>query len=64
MLIIFVELLGVTICAACVSVGCSLLGILISIPAATPVGSTIVAVDIVVFGIFFAIGALKGVVKK
>ena len=61
---VFKSFKSVTICAACVSVGCSLLGILISIPAATPVGSTIVAVDIVVFGIFFAIGALKGVVKK
>ena len=61
---VFKSFRSVTICAACVSVGCSLAGMLISIPFATPVGSTIVAVDIVVFGLFFAIGAIKGAVKK
>ncbi len=40
---------GVTLCAAILSVFCSLLGLLISILAGTPVGSTIVVVQIVVF---------------
>lgn len=61
---VFKSFRGVTICAACLSVGCSLMGMLISIPVGTPIGSTIVAVDIVVFGIFFAIGAIKGAVRK
>ena len=61
---VFKSFKSVTICSACVSVGCSLLGILISVGATTPAGSTIVAVDIVVFFVFFAIGALKGAVKK
>ena len=51
---------SVTICAAVFSVICSLLGILISIVAGTPVGSSIVAVDIVGFGIFTVLGAIGG----
>ena len=50
----------VTICSAVLSVVCALLGILISILAGTPVGSTIVAVDVVVFGICYAVGAVTG----
>lgn len=46
----------VVICSAAVSVVCSLTGILVSIMASTPVGSTIVAIDIVVFIIFTLIG--------
>ena len=61
---VFKSFKSVIICSACVSVACSLLGIIISIGATTPVGSMIVAVDIVVFGVFYAIGALKGVIKK
>ena len=61
---VFKSFRNVTICAACVSVGCSLVGILASMLITAPVGSMIVAVDIVVFGVFYAIGALKGVVKK
>ena len=61
---VFKSFKSVVICSACVSVVCSLLGILISIGGTTPVGSTIVAVDIVVFAVFYAVGALKGVVKK
>ncbi len=40
---------GVTICSAILSVVCALLGMLISILAGTPVGSTIVAADVVAF---------------
>ena len=51
---------SVTICAAIVSVVCALIGLFTSILAGTPVGSTIVAVDIVVFIIFSGIGKLTG----
>ena len=43
---------AVTICAACVSVCCSLIGILASIVASTPVGSTIVVTDLAAFVLF------------
>lgn len=51
---------AVTICSACVSVCCSLFGILASIVASTPVGSTIVIADLVVFLLFSIIGKLLG----
>lgn len=50
---------SVTICSAVLSVFCSLLGILISILAGTPVGSTIVAVDIVAFFVFCIVGGIQ-----
>lgn len=53
---VFRSFRSVVICSAVVSVVCSLSGILVSIMASTPVGSTIVAIDIVVFAIFFVIG--------
>ena len=46
---VFRSFKAVTICSAIVSVCGALLGILISILASTPVGSTIVAVDLVIF---------------
>ncbi len=49
---------GVTVCSAVLSVTCALLGILISILGGTPVGSTIVAVDIAAFLIFSVIAWL------
>ena len=52
--------LSVTVCSAILSVVCALLGMLISILGGTPVGSTIVAVDALAFGIFTLIGRLKG----
>ena len=54
---VFRSFRSVTICSAVLSVVCSTLGILISILTGTPVGSTIVAVDIVVFLGFMAAGA-------
>lgn len=50
---------SVTICAAALSVFCALIGILASILAGTPVGATIVAVQIAVFFAFALIGGLK-----
>ncbi len=58
---VFKSFKSVTICSACLSVFCAALGIIISIVAqkGTPVGSTIVAVDIVVFFVFWIIGLIK-----
>ena len=55
---------GVTVCSAVLSVTCSLLGILISILWSTPVGSTIVAVDIGAFLIFCLIAKVQGGITK
>ena len=57
---LFKSFKSVTVCSAVLSVVCSALGILISILAGTPVGSTIVGVDLVVFFIFSAIDRLYG----
>ena len=57
---VFKSFKSVTVCAAIVSVVCALTGLLTSILAGTPVGSTIVAVDIAVFFIFSIIGKFKG----
>jgi len=56
---VFKSFRSVTICSGCLSVVCAALGMLIAILADTPVGSTIVVVDIAAFGIFTLIG-LKG----
>ena len=56
---VYRSFLSVTICSAVVSVVCALVGILISILAGTPVGSTIVAVDILVFAAFCLVGRAK-----
>ena len=52
--------LSVTVCSAVVSVCCAGFGILLAILAGTPVGSTIVAVDILVFLVFCVLGRLVG----
>jgi zinc transport system permease protein len=49
---------GVVITAAIISTLCALIGILVAILASTPVGPTVVAIDIVAFGICFAAGKL------
>lgn len=53
---VFKSFKKVVICSAVVSVLCSLTGIIVSIIASTPVGSTIVAIDIAVFAVFALIG--------
>lgn len=58
---LFKSFRAVTICSAVLSVLCALSGILISILAETPVGSTVVAVQIAVFLLFWLIGKLKKV---
>lgn len=52
---------GVVISSAIISVVCSLSGMIISVLMSTPVGSTIVAADIVVFIICFAVGKVRGI---
>ena len=55
---IFKSFRSVTICSAVISVICSVAGLLISILTGTPVGSTIVAVDIAAFLICSVVGKL------
>ena len=55
---------SVTVCAAVLSVFCALLGIVVSILAGTPVGSTIVAVDAAAFAVCSLAGLVKGGVRK
>ncbi len=57
---VFKSFRSVTVCSAILSVSCSVSGILISILGGTPVGSTIVAVDIAVFVVFHIISLIKG----
>lgn len=56
---VFKSFKSVTICSAIISVFCSISGLLIAILGGTPVGSTIVAVDIFVFLIFTILGKLS-----
>lgn len=51
---------AVTICSAVLSVICAFLGIIISILAGTPVGSTIVAVDVAAFAVCYIAGMIMG----
>lgn len=53
---VFGSFRSVTVCAAVLSAGCSLIGMIAAILGGTPVGSTIVAVDIAAFGIMTLIG--------
>ncbi len=57
---LFKSFRGVIICSAIISVICAAVGIIISILASTPVGSTIVSADITVFFIFWIISAFTG----
>ena len=55
---------AVTVCSMILSVFCALAGLLISIVAGTPVGSTIVAADIAAFLVCCLIAACKGGFRK
>ena len=61
---IFKSFGSVIICSAIFSVVCAAIGILISILAGTPVGSTIVAIDIGGFILFWLAGAVMGGIAK
>lgn len=56
---VFQNFRAVTICSAILSVCCAFFGIILSILASTPVGSTIVAVNIVAFALFCAVGKVR-----
>ena len=55
---VFKSFRSVVICSAVISVICSTTGIVVSILASTPVGSTIVAIDILMFAVFWAVEKL------
>ncbi len=55
---------SVTVFSAFISVLCAFLGLIISILAGTPVGSTIVATDVVAFMACWAIGSFTGGMKR
>ena len=55
---IFKNFKSVVICSATISVVCAIIGIIISIIYGTPVGSTIVAIDIICFLIFYLLGTI------
>ena len=55
---------SVTICAAVLSVFCSVIGILVAVLAGTPVGSTIVVVQIGAFLLSFCVGKSVGGIAK
>ena len=57
---VFKSFLSVTVCSAVISVSGALAGMLISVLAGTPVGATIVVVDLAIFGVFSLIGSMKG----
>ena len=57
---VFQSFRAVTVCSAVLSVSCAVRGILTAIQAGTPVGSTIVAVDILAFALFSAAGRVMG----
>ncbi len=56
---VYKSFLSVTICSAVISVICATVGLFLAVIAGTPVGSTIVVSNIVVFLIFTLIGKLK-----
>ena len=57
---IFRTFFSVTVCSVCLSVLCAVIGLLISILAGTPVGSTIVAADMVAFLVCCLVGKATG----
>jgi len=57
---IFKSFFRVTVCSAVISVVCALSGVIVSILAGTPVGSTIVAANIICYFCFVAAGRIKG----
>ena len=60
---VFKNFKSVTVCAAVISVVCAFGGMIISILAGTPVGSTIVAVDVAAFAVCSLTGSILGAEK-
>ena len=61
---VYKSFLSVTICSAVTGVLSALFGILASILTGTPVGSTIVAVNVLVFALFYLAGLVRGSVRR
>lgn len=60
---VFRSFKSVTVCSAVLSVVCALAGMIVSILAGTPVGSTIVAADVLMFGLCWCAGFIRGGVR-
>ncbi len=56
---LFRSFLRVTVCSAVLSVTGAVIGLIVSIYAETPVGATIVAADVLIFGVCSAVAALR-----
>jgi len=56
---LFKSFCSVTLCATVLSVSCTAVGVLFSLMLASPVGSTVVCVDVAVFAAFSLIGAIR-----
>jgi len=56
---IYNSFLSVVICSAVFSVVCALAGIVLSILAGTPVGATVVIIDMLAFAVFYMFGSVK-----
>ncbi len=61
---VFKSFRSVTVCSAVLSVVCAVAGLLVSLLVGTPVGSTIVAADILAFAVCSAAGAVVRGVRK
>lgn len=61
---VFKSFRSVVVCSSILSVSCAVLGILLSIFLSTPVGSTIVGIDLVAFLGFFLCGFLRARLKS
>lgn len=59
-MMVFGSFKSVTVFSALLSVACALVGLIVSILAGTPVGSTIVAADVLAFAVCYIIGKIKG----
>lgn len=57
---VFGSFRAVTVGAAALSVTCAAVGILTAVLAGTPVGATVVAVELAAFSLFWAVGRLRG----
>ena len=55
---VFKTFKSVIICSAAISIFCAIAGITVSLIVSTPIGSTIVVADMIVFGIFSLIGKI------
>ena len=56
---VFSSFKSVILCSAVFSVVCAFVGIVLSILAGTPVGATVVMIDMLAFALFYGIGSLK-----